>query len=928
MSTTINFAFSADMQATLSGGGVVYVLVFGAATSTGTPGYVTSTAITDFAAGGSINIANALYSGQVFIVASQGPQASGWESSFANGNDLMSAVVSSSALTMQILELTLSDNAADQGDVTAINYAGLNVSMAITYSDGTTQVRGSALTTDQLFAAAEAATGGTGSVLQWGNPTLFGTPGRLVYGPAAHDPAAATPLTAWDPAAWLNYVTSLAQSPDVLEQIQIVAMFNGGTTLQADGMLSEYRIEFVYDPAHPGDVGHGYFRLVPVTDNGATNIYYIHIPFQDMVDNIYAQTGTVSLYDQNGNFIRSETSFTPNDAVGTVTRVLVAGFDAGFWGAEGHSLFADGTAVIDFNQTYNWDVGYAYGGALIAGSGSATYVNQAQPASGIYYDPFAALISTNTNYYGYSYSDLLSAGGVNPQIPLYDSGTSANVATINVTVYAPNDTASLAGSYTPYAPMQHDGFVAPDGSTFDGTLIFSFSFSGGSGSSTLYQPSAETPVTLRIFDPSTGTFSDVVLSGTYTPPGGGAAVTSPWNYYVLEPGTSGGWTHQPIQNYYGNGGFALIDLPISASGATYYQLVFGAEGEQTIYNFYFDPTLPEGQQVRIDHGVGITFTAAGGNYTLNFAPGGALLYDIDTLSAPGNHEGQAGVTITGSPRDDFINMVLTVQGQPLATSRDDIIGGGGGNDHIAGLGGNDTLDGGTGVDSLSGGEGNDILIATAKASVFDAFNGGAGTDTLKLVGNKSVTLSGFDAGASDIERIEGNRVGILGTNSADTFDLSALTAIANVTFIDAAEGNDRLIGSNFADMLRGNDGDDFVSGLGGNDVIDGGENNDILTGGAGHDIFIYGRNYGADTIADFNFAEDRINLTAFRNIESIGDLSMRAEGSSVVIDFGNGQTLTIEHAELSDFSADDFIFASGRSAEREAGLYSGDWIFG
>lgn len=928
MSTTINFDFSTDMQAMLSNGGIVYVIVFGALTSNGAQEYVTSTLITDFATGGAITIDGSLYSGQVFIIVSQGPQTTGWESSFANGNDLMTAVINSDTLTMQVLELTLSNNPADQGDVTAINYNGLNVSMAITYSDGSTEVRGSALTTDQLFAAAQAAVGGSNSVLQWGNPTLFGTADRLMYGPASSDPHAIAPRTAWDPSAWVNYVASLARNPEALAQIQIVSMFNGGTTLQANGMLSEYRIEFVFDPSRPNDVHYGYFKLIPVTDNGATNTYYIHIPFDDMVNNIYAQTGTVSLYDHNGNFIKEEDSFTPNNAIGTVTRVLVAGFDAGFWGAVGHSLFSHGSASINFSENYNWDIGYAYGGTLIAGHGSATYANHVQPASGIYFDPYAAIISTNTNYYGYSYSDLLSTGGINPQISLYDAGTSSNVSTINVTIFAPNDSADLSATYTPYTPMKFDGFVVPDGSTYEGSIIFSFSFSGGNGSSTLYQPSAETPVTLKIYNPATGTFSEVALSGTFTPPGGGPSITSPWNYYVLNGNPSDGWTHGPIQNYYGNGGFALINLPISASGATYYQLVFGAEGEQTIYNFYFDPTLPEGQQLRIDHGVGVTYTAAGGNYTLNFAPGGALLYDIDTLSAPGNFEGVPGVTIIGSNGHDFINMVLTADGQPLVTNRDDTVIGGAGNDHISGLGGNDTLDGGRGSDVLSGGEGNDVLIVSGNDSIHDAFYGGEGTDTLKVTGPKSVTLSGFNAGASSVERLEGNGAGILGTKDSDTFDLSALTSINNVPFIDAGAGNDRITGSNFGDSLRGGKGDDIIAGLGGNDVIDGGRGNDLLTGGTGDDIFVYARRYGADTIADFIFGEDKIDLSSMRNIDDVGDLKMRAEGTSVVIEFGYGQSLTIENAQVSDFSADDFIFFSGRSIwGMHANLVEGDWLF-
>ena len=62
--------------------------------------------------------------------------------------------------------------------------------------------------------------------------------------------------------------------------------------------------------------------------------------------------------------------------------------------------------------------------------------------------------------------------------------------------------------------------------------------------------------------------------------------------------------------------------------------------------------------------------------------------------------GATGVTIIGTDLDDRIDATHTVAGQPLPTSKDDLISGRGGDDIISGGLGNDILDGGSGYDTL------------------------------------------------------------------------------------------------------------------------------------------------------------------------------------------------------------------------------------
>lgn len=77
-------------------------------------------------------------------------------------------------------------------------------------------------------------------------------------------------------------------------------------------------------------------------------------------------------------------------------------------------------------------------------------------------------------------------------------------------------------------------------------------------------------------------------------------------------------------------------------------------------------------------------------------------------------------------------------------------------------------------------------------------------------------------------------------------------------------GGDTIIGNAAANTLRGNGGSDRLTGLEGRDVLIGGAGNDVLTAGAGADVFVFdaalGKSRNLDRIADFNVADDRIDL--------------------------------------------------------------------
>ncbi len=121
--------------------------------------------------------------------------------------------------------------------------------------------------------------------------------------------------------------------------------------------------------------------------------------------------------------------------------------------------------------------------------------------------------------------------------------------------------------------------------------------------------------------------------------------------------------------------------------------------------------------------------------------------------------------------------------------------------------------------------------------------------------------------------------------------------------------------SDVGDTLTGLGGNDRLFGGAGPDLLDGGTGADFLNGGAGDDRFVYRPGDGADLI--FGFAagagsDDRINLNAFSNVKSLGDVLARATqvGTDTVINFGGGDTITLRNVQRNNLNADDFTFGA------------------
>lgn len=249
------------------------------------------------------------------------------------------------------------------------------------------------------------------------------------------------------------------------------------------------------------------------------------------------------------------------------------------------------------------------------------------------------------------------------------------------------------------------------------------------------------------------------------------------------------------------------------------------------------------------------------NNSLNFS---GILYvnGISVLGGP-------GLDIRALDGDDIV----------VGTRGDDIIAGGGGNDSLHGMDGDDSIIGGSGDDQLYGGNGNDQIdggsgidlvwgelgddtfLANLTDHLLDELVGGPGTNTLRLHPSRKPTdpirLHRFMP-ANQIQQIDGGSR-VLGTNSNDSLDFSAVTKWTSGKIIEASNGNDYVTapsglggfdiqGGNGDDVLVGGDSDDVIDGgaghdqifgMQGNDTIRGGSGNNTLFGGGGTDTFFF-----------------------------------------------------------------------------------------
>lgn len=184
------------------------------------------------------------------------------------------------------------------------------------------------------------------------------------------------------------------------------------------------------------------------------------------------------------------------------------------------------------------------------------------------------------------------------------------------------------------------------------------------------------------------------------------------------------------------------------------------------------------------------------------------------------------------------------------TQEDDVVRGRYGDDHLTGQDGEDSIIGGLGQDTLEGNSGSDTL------------RGAQGNDV--LFGGKDDDL------------------------------------------LYSGQGRDKLDGGSGHDELFGRRGDDTLHGGRGQDTLKGGCGDDLLTGSFGADRFVFGQNVGNDTITDFDYGSDTIEIT--RGAEALNEITFAQSGDDVLITFAETSVL-VENIAVDDLNlAETFLF--------------------
>ena len=239
---------------------------------------------------------------------------------------------------------------------------------------------------------------------------------------------------------------------------------------------------------------------------------------------------------------------------------------------------------------------------------------------------------------------------------------------------------------------------------------------------------------------------------------------------------------------------------------------------------------------------------------------------VDTFDGKGGNDrlyGFAGDDILrGGDGDDIL----------VGSDGIDTLEGGAGADRLFGGNDGDTLEGGEGADSLFGGNDGDTLEGGAGA---DLVNGGAGADTASYANSvdtdgdgKGVTVNLFRGSTSGDDAV------------GDSFvSIENLLGSALDDNLRGDTGDNTLTGGEGVDSLYGLAGIDTLQGGAGDDRLFGGEDNDFLEGGAGRDTYVFGGNWGTDTIR----GETDGGILWFKDATGIGDLGFSTDENNDVI---------------------------------------------
>ena len=487
------------------------------------------------------------------------------------------------------VEISLLNAPGDAANLTSVE--GFGIPMELSATTGTV---GYNVTGNTLFTTDLPATSTSGTVVYTYTEGPLAGQDRM-----AISPTAAVPIgnSAFSSADWTAYIDSLKGS--AASDIVLNGLFNGAPDVQAGlpaGAVGEWRNAGFFSYALEWDSTNQVFWLSPTANSQIQG--YIKITADQLADSIYSSLGTVEIYTSKtdadpymvydtGADPTSQMNVGANNQWGKVLQQFTNGFTAGYYGVTGQSLNGQVTAGIDLNKNYNQDPTYAFGSHL-SGSGP------------LYYDHYSKVFFDNTNSYGSTYSDALTAafseGG--PLLPVYQNG--ANITSLTLNMYADGETP--AGYVTPTI----NNYIAPtNGTTYEVATYqntgSSITLDFGTGQSLVMRE--DVPIVLKFITGYNGT------TPIWTSLQLGSATETPWQTWTVVENSG-------VYSVVGNGGagqdpssLVITNPPVSASGVNWYQVVVGEGSTQKTYNVYattngsyefVDPTTSPGVDYAAD----------------------------------------------------------------------------------------------------------------------------------------------------------------------------------------------------------------------------------------------------------------------------------------------------------------------------------------
>ena len=277
-----------------------------------------------------------------------------------------------------------------------------------------------------------------------------------------------------------------------------------------------------------------------------------------------------------------------------------------------------------------------------------------------------------------------------------------------------------------------------------------------------------------------------------------------------------------------------------------------------------------------------------------------------------------------SDKNDEISTISSKNFTINAKGGDDVITTNGGDDYIDGGNGNDIISSGSGDDILIGGKGNDTL------------NGGSGNDTYifeRGFGNDTIINYNPDLYTDTVEFKDINKdeltfkqidfnlvISFKDATIKDSLTIKdfykldykqrAVNAISLIKFdneiLNLKDINDLALKSVFNDgdkisvvtsddyVVNGGNGNDTITTNSGNDTINGGKGNDILNGGSGNDTYVFGKEFGKDTIINYNPNLDSTDTIKFIDGITLNDLTFSQDGNNLYITMDDENSVTVK----------------------------------